>query len=269
MCELFALSSRLPTRVTFSLEEFARHGGQTNHHSDGWGLAFYEDSYAQVFREVEPAAYSEWMNFLLNHQYQSRCVISHIRRATQGKRALRNTQPFSREFQGKRHVFCHNGDLLGIAKLVSLEHFSPIGETDSEYAFCYLLSELGKLVITDSVGLEQQIAAVKKVFDRLSTIGIANFIYSDGRYLYAYANKRFQTDGCIRPPGMYYLCRSCERDQEALPLAGVNIEIDERLTSQNIVLFASVPLSNENWIPIKPNQLIVAKDGRIIRQHDT
>ena len=32
MCELFAISSKVPTKVTFSLDEFSRHGGQTARH---------------------------------------------------------------------------------------------------------------------------------------------------------------------------------------------------------------------------------------------
>lgn len=264
MCELFAMSSKLPTKVTFSLEEFARHGGLTGHHSDGWGLAFYEGAYAQVFREAEPAASSKWMQFLQNHPHQSNCVISHIRRATQGGRALRNTQPFSRELGGHRHVFCHNGNLLDIAKEINLQHSEPIGETDSEYAFCYLLGEIEEVWRQDP-GIEKRREIVKKVFDRLSVLGPANFLYSDGDYLYAYANKRTQPNGRIDPPGMFYLCRSCEHDDLARPLTGVNIEKPQELLKQHVVLFASIPLSSENWIALEPKQLIVAKDGRIIR----
>ena len=75
---------------------------------DAWGLAFYEDGDAQIFRKAGPAASSEWMYFLRHHQHQSRCVISHIRKATQGIRALRNTQPFGHQLHGFRHVFCQN-----------------------------------------------------------------------------------------------------------------------------------------------------------------
>ena len=42
MCELFAMSSRVPASVGFSLEKLARHGGAEGPHRDGWGVAFYE-----------------------------------------------------------------------------------------------------------------------------------------------------------------------------------------------------------------------------------
>jgi len=266
MCELFAISSKLPTKVTFSLEEFSRHGGKTKTICDGWGLAFYEGVYAQVFREAEPAAYSEWMYFLQNHQHQSQCVISHIRRATQGGRALRNTQPFSREMGGHRHVFCHNGNLKNIRHEVKPKNFTPIGETDSEYAFCYLMGEMGKLWRQEKPSLNQRAEVVKAIFDRFSALGPANFLYCDGDYLYAYANKRTQANGRIEPPGMYYLCRDCECDHETQSLSGVEVKHSKVDSSQTLVLFASVPLSNEKWLPFEPNQLIIAREGIIIQQ---
>jgi hypothetical protein len=39
MCELFAMSTRYPSTVQLSLEEFSRHGGLFGPHKDGWGIA--------------------------------------------------------------------------------------------------------------------------------------------------------------------------------------------------------------------------------------
>lgn len=261
MCELFAASSKYPTRVTFSLEEFARHGSAEGPYRDGWGLAFYEEGDAQVFREAGPAASSAWMNFLCHHQHRSRCVISHIRKATQGDRALRNTQPFSRQLHGFRHVFCHNGNLVDIRKKVVLKQYDPIGETDSEYAFCYLMTQVETLWRTGRPALAQRVALVKSVFDLLAELGPANFLYCDGEYLYAYANRRIQSSGRVEPPGMYYLQRDCECDEETQALTGLELTDTGGYPRQTIVLFASVPLSKEPWIPLQPKQLIVASRG--------
>ena len=81
MCELFALTSLIPIRVTFSLREFSQHGGKAGSNADGWGLAFYDGPDAQLYREPRPACSSEWMEFILHHPHRSRCVISHIRRS--------------------------------------------------------------------------------------------------------------------------------------------------------------------------------------------
>ena len=108
MCEPFCLSSRVPTRATFSLEKFAKRGGAGGP-IDGWGIAFHEGLDARLYKEPEPAADSAWLRFIRHRQLSSRLVLSHIRRATRGPVTLANTQPFIREFGGHVHVFAHNG----------------------------------------------------------------------------------------------------------------------------------------------------------------
>jgi predicted glutamine amidotransferase len=266
VCELFGLSSKLPTRATFSLEEFSRHGGKSAPHRDGWGLAFYEGNYAQIYREAEAASSSQWMLFLREHQHSSQCVLSHIRLATQGEPALRNTQPFSRELGGRRHVFCHNGDLQGVFDTLQQTQFHPIGNTDSEYAFCFLMAALEPIWSEAAPSLKARVSVVQRVFDQFAAMGQANFLYSDGEFLYAYANKRRQPDGRVAPPGLCYLHRRCERDWEAAPaLSGVKLSGAACDLPQEILLFASVPLSNECWRPLKPREVMVARQGVLYR----
>jgi len=204
------------------------------------------------------------MHFLRNHQHQSRCVISHIRKATQGESGLRNTQPFSREIAGFRHVFCHNGNLADIHNEIETTHFSPIGETDSEYAFCFLTAQVESLWSTGRPELGHRVELVRSVFDSFAALGPANFLYSDGEYLYAYANRRTQPSGLCEPPGMYYLCRDCDRDRDAQPIAGLELSETGKNPRQTVVLFASVPLSDERWLSLRENQLIVTANGRIV-----
>ena len=42
MCQLLGMNCNTPTDVTFSFTGFAQRGGRTDHHSDGWGIAFFE-----------------------------------------------------------------------------------------------------------------------------------------------------------------------------------------------------------------------------------
>ena len=42
MCELLALSSNQPATVSFSLMQFAAHGGFSGPHKDGWGIGYYQ-----------------------------------------------------------------------------------------------------------------------------------------------------------------------------------------------------------------------------------
>jgi len=42
MCQLLGMNCATPTDVTFSFTGFAARGGVTDHHSDGFGVAFFE-----------------------------------------------------------------------------------------------------------------------------------------------------------------------------------------------------------------------------------
>lgn len=100
MCELLGLSGSAPFSVTFSLDEFARHGGKTGPHRDGWGIAFYEGRDVRLIKEAKPAADSETVAFVKGQNFNSPLVLSHIRRATVGNLSLANTQPFTRNWAG-------------------------------------------------------------------------------------------------------------------------------------------------------------------------
>ena len=61
MCELFAMSCSKPSAVSYSLTEFARHGGVTYRNNSGWGIAYFQDREALVVKEAEPASDSAWV----------------------------------------------------------------------------------------------------------------------------------------------------------------------------------------------------------------
>jgi hypothetical protein len=43
MCQLLGMNCNTPTDVMFSFTGFAERGGRTDHHADGFGIAFFED----------------------------------------------------------------------------------------------------------------------------------------------------------------------------------------------------------------------------------
>ncbi len=137
MCELLAISARFPTTIHLSLDELARHDGDTGPHRDGWGVAYLQDGDALVLREPDAASASRLLACAKHTTLRSATVVAHVRRATQGARMLRNTQPFARELGGRMHVFAHNGMLPGIEDdwRFSTRRFRRIGDTDSEHAF--------------------------------------------------------------------------------------------------------------------------------------
>lgn len=266
MCELFGISSRHPTGVRSSLTEFARRGGGTGPHSDGWGVAFLHDGDVQLIREPEPSAHSEHLRFIHERHTPSALVISHIRKATQGSVCLRNTQPFSRELGGRPHIFAHNGDLGAIRGELDLTgtRFRSIGETDSEHAFCYLLSLLEPLWQTSAAdcneppSLDQRLERFGEFVDRMTTFGAANFLYSDGDALFAHAHRRRQDDGELCAPGLHLLIRD-RHEGDAIE----NVDPASTSIEHEMVLLASTPLSDENWQPLPEHTVLAIRQGRI------
>ncbi|KAA6186273.1 class II glutamine amidotransferase [Thiohalocapsa marina] len=263
MCELFALSSRVPATLGFSLERLARRGGADGPHRDGWGLAFYEGPDCLLLREPHAASHSALMRFMEQQGLRTRMAVSHIRLATFGDRALRNTQPFARELAGRMHVFAHNGDFPALldAPWPVEARFRPIGDSDSELAFCGLLAQLAPL--WDGVGhgqvppLAQRMEVIAEHARVLRELGPANFIYADSDALFVHAHERTQLDGRIRPPGLYLLQRCCWRSAPELADSGVNLST----VRQDVALVASVPLTDELWQPLGEGSVIALSNG--------
>ena len=264
MCELFAMSSRYPTTVGFSLETLARRGGHEGPHKDGWGVAYFEGHDVFLLRESSPAAESGLVRFMEKHGPPSKLVLSHIRHATQGEPALRNTQPFQRELGGRAHVFAHNGNMPGIKDECHLEshRFTPVGDTDSEFAFCCLLERLSDLwdSVTDGLpSIDLRLEIVTDFAASLRPLGPFNFVYSDGDALFVHSHLRTQTDGNVRPPGLYLQVRSCNEQPLDLTESGVILEP----LPQELVLIASVPLTDGPWEPMGEGEVIALTKGLV------
>jgi glutamine amidotransferase len=147
MCELLGLSSNLPATLNLSLERLAEHGGPPSTIRDGWGVAWYEGADVRLIKDAGPADTSDWLRFIGQHDLRCTIVMAHIRKATMGAPTYRNAQPFLREMAGRMHSFAHNGWLPGIGQMPGFRssRFAPVGETDSEQAFCGLLERLSKI----------------------------------------------------------------------------------------------------------------------------
>ncbi|HRH05669.1 MAG TPA: class II glutamine amidotransferase, partial [Burkholderiaceae bacterium] len=149
MCQLLGMNSHLPASVNMSFTGFSQRGGATDHHGDGWGIAFFEGEGAnpgkgvRCFIDKESAATSAIAQLLKTYPIKSHNVVAHVRKATVGDVSLENSHPFVRELWGRNWVFAHNGDLKAYAPRLH-GNFKPVGSTDSELAFCWLMQELAK-----------------------------------------------------------------------------------------------------------------------------
>ncbi|MHA1559510.1 MAG: class II glutamine amidotransferase [Alphaproteobacteria bacterium] len=263
MCELLGFSSSHPARLTLSLEVLSRHGCAEGHNRDGWGVAIYEGRDVSLLREAKPASRSALVELIETQGPQTTLAISHIRHATQGAVALANTQPFVRELSGRRHTFAHNGNLKRIGEQPGFkaDRFRPVGETDSEIAFCALLQRLAKIWPPDSAeppDLELRLRCVSDFAAELRELGPANFLYADGDTIFAHGHRRHHDDGEVRAPGLCMLQRSCGPEAPRLAAGG----IDLRGAMQEVVLVASVPLSDERWRPLEEGEVIAITGGQ-------
>ncbi len=263
MCELLALSTSQPARLTFSLHTLASRGGLNGTTHDGWGVAFYQGADVALFREPLAADGSALVSYLETQGPSTKLAISHIRHATQGTVQFSNTQPFIRELGGRTQVFAHNGDLPGIEVALKLGAYRPVGQTDSEFAFCALLGRLQSL--WDGVmlpTLDARLSLLAAFAAELRQLGPANFLYADSDALFAHGHRRLQKGrGPAEPPGLWTLQQHCA-PADALPTqtAGVSIAQEERVS----LLIASVPLTDEAWQPMLEGELVAVRDGQLI-----
>ena len=250
MCQLLGMNCNTPTDVSFSFSGFVQRGGRTDHHADGWGIAFFEGAGVRQFVDAEPACDSRLADFVRGYPIKSRTVISHIRKATYGKVMLENCHPFVRELWGRYWVFAHNGDLHGYAPNLHAS-FHPVGSTDSEQAFCWLMQQLAKsharLPPVDELTL-----TLRELVPQIAKFGTFNFLLSNGEALWAHATTK-----------LCYIVR--QHPFNMAQLADEDLAIDFRQhTSPNdrVAVIATTPLTtNEHWTPFESGELKVFVDG--------
>lgn len=255
MCELLGMSANVPTDIAFSFAGLMRRGGQTGPHADGWGIAFYEDKGCRSFHDPRPAARSEVAQFVRCHPIKSNIVICHIRRANRGRVALENTHPFQRELWGRPWTFAHNGQLKGV-KRWRLGAFAPIGSTDSEHAFCWLMEQL-RLRFPVAPSNQALVAAVADLAARLSTLGVFNMLLSDGRSLFCHCATK-----------LAWLTRRAPFGPATLVDEDLSVDFEQETTPHDVVtVVATRPLTrDEAWTVMQPGELVVFRQGEAVRR---
>lgn len=263
MCELLMMSSSVPATVNVELGVLARHGGGEGPDRDGWGIAYYQDDDVRLIKDAAPAYGSPWIGFVEGLDLRSKLVIAHIRRATSGKVALRNTHPFIRELHGRMHVFAHNGAVPSIAasSAFALGRFTPVGETDSEYAFCALMERLAAgLDAHKRLPLAMRIEIVAQFAREMRALGPANFLFADGDAVYLHGDRRKQSaESPAEGPGLHYHLQHSDEGRPFKAARGVKV----RDGDHPVILAASVPLTDEEWTPLSQGELLVVHNGAI------
>ena len=257
MCELFALCSDKPVNANFSLGIFGGRGGRLGPHKDGWGIAFKEGRDFRLIKEAAPAFDSACLRFIETHEFRSEIVLSHLRLASVPQvTAFANTHPFVRELFGHSHVFAHNGDAPGVLADASMKPAwsLPLGDTDSERAFCTLMDRLRQaLAPAEVLTIHKKLPLIQAWANDLARHGTANFLLSDSEYLYAH-----------RTTKLFYLERKCPLPKEIVGSPAMQVTLAQPEGAvQHACLIATEPLTpNERWIALPLGQVVVFHRGR-------
>jgi glutamine amidotransferase len=249
MCQLLGLNANTPTDVMFSFTGFAT---RAEEHKDGFGIAFFEGAGVRLMVDVQSARHSPVAQMVRNYPIKSDNIIAHIRKATQGVVTLANTHPFVRELWGRYWVFAHNGDLKGFAPRLH-GAFRPVGQTDSELAFCWLMQELAK-AHASVPPIKELTRTLRELAPVPAAHGTFNFMLSNGQALWAHCSTH-----------LYHLVRQHPFATASLHDDDVTVDFAQ-LTSPNdrVAIVVTEPLTrDEPWQAFAPGELRVFEGGQL------
>jgi glutamine amidotransferase len=248
------MECNVPTDIVFSFTGFALRGGKTGPHADGWGLALYEGKFARSFLEPAPACTSPMADFIRANPIKTLLAVAHVRKKTRGQASLENTHPFKRTLWGRHWVFAHNGTLPRV-KQRRLRLEEPIGDTDSEHAFCWMIEQLRAAFPGGyPKNVRQLWRTVAELGGELGAEGKFNFLLADGRHLYA----RCGTKLC-------YIIRRSPFGHATLKDAELKIDFSEVTTARDrVAVVATEPLTrDEVWHQGAPGSMWVFDRGEL------
>lgn len=178
-------------------------------------------------------------------------VIAHIRKATIGPIRLENCHPFRRELWGRYWVFAHNGDLPTFQPEGG-DIYRPVGQTDSEQAFCHILNTLRQTFPQAKPPLEQLYPVLCEITQTIAAHGPFNYLLSDGEHFFAHCSTK-----------LCYIVRQAPFAAAHLIDEDITVDFQELTTpSDRVAIIATTPLTdNETWHTFQPGELLVFQDG--------
>ncbi len=259
MCRLFGLIANKPVDVEFSLlkadKPFRNLGDKRN--PDGWGIGWYEDNKAKIFKEGIPAKDSERFCSYAK-EVRSNIIIVHVRKGTEAPPSEVNSHPF----KYKNWLFAHNGSVNRnyLFPLLRDEYRKEIkGQTDSEVYFYWILQciEESKDVIE---GIKKSIDEIKK---SKSYTGL-NFLLSDGKCLYSLRYSSYSKDYYSlwllkREPSESGLFEFRSKDTSALLQS-------KALKGERAILVCSEKLTEEKWEEIESGKLLIIDSNLDVKE---
>jgi len=159
-----------------------------------------------------------------------------------------------RELWGRYWIFAHNGNLTDYAPAFD-GSFLPVGQTDSERAFCHLLQRLRQRFPQTMPAADSLHAALEEFAAETRRFGSFNFLLSNGERLFAH-----------RSTELHYLIRQAPFSVAHLKDEDVSIDFNEVTTpNDRVALIATQPLTdNECWHPLPTDRVAMFCDGTLV-----
>jgi len=255
MCELLAMSANVPTDICFSFSGLMQRGGNTGPHKDGWGITFYEGKGCRSFKDPLPSAESAIARLVTEYPIKSGAVICHIRQANSGAVCLENTHPFIRQIWGNHWTYAHNGQLSDFKNQLPIKFHIPVGTTDSEHAFCWIMDQIHLQFgynTPDDLTLFSFIAGLSKEINKL---GVSNLIITNGECVFAYCSNN-----------LHWITRRAPFGKASLIDAEMEVDFHQETTDNDVVtVIATKPLTDdESWQKMSAGEWQLFRLGEVL-----
>ena len=263
MCQLLGFNSKNAADISFSFTGFRRRGGITDDHIDGFGIAYFEPTGLRFYCDDRAAVDSPVAELVSNAKIKATNTIVHLRKSDDS--LLSNAHPFIREIWGESWVFSHNGKMTikqatdsDPIRQGTTRYYCPVGDTDSEFAFCYLLNQL-KERFEYKPDDETLYAFLTEQCRFLAGYGLFNCLLSNGDWLLSYATTL-----------LFYITRQAPFGSATLIDDDVTIDFEQVNSADDVMtIIATTPLtSDENWQQLAVNECIIFAKG-VITYQDT
>ena len=229
MWELLGFDSASEQDITGYMEEFYTHSVR---HPHGWGLSvMHEDWTHYIEKEPRPAYKSSRLRERLKSPVAGRHIFGHIRYATVGSLDLFNSHPFTGlDSTERRWTMMHNGTIFHFDKIRKYERVQQ-GTTDSERIFLYLIDTINEKTSEKGAPLnaEERFAVLDGIIVEMSDRNKLNLMIFDSETMYVHSN--------------------CRKTMHYLP-------------KTSSTLFATKPVSEENWLLFPQNMLLGYQNGK-------
>lgn len=264
MSDLLAMSFDMPVSPSISFNSPVRAEGAagTADLPRGWGMGWYpgDESAAVVIKDPTSVGDNVMAQVLQGwERFRSATFLCHLRGAAQ-RVTQRDTHPFIRTFAGRHWLMAHNGTLQGdlddSLPLGDDSSLEPIGRTDTERAFCWLLAQVKAAGARTLAGCGW--SQVHAWLEHINALGTSNLLLTDGQSLVVHRDRSGFSSlywTRITPPHLQ------------TPLEGEGLQVnfgglrDEHCTG---LVFFTRPAALGGWVQMSASQTLVARRGALV-----